>query len=279
MPPDLLVVGHVSQDLTPWGPALGGTASYATLTAARLGLKVAVVTAAQEAPLLPGVTVRCIPSPQTTTMENLYQEGERRQRLLARAVPLGTQHIPTRWRKATTVLLAPLVGEVQSEVASLFSSSLLGLSLQGWLRGWDAQGRIHPQEWPEASQVLPRASLAVVSERDVTSMAVLEEWARLVPVLAVTQGRRGARLHWRGQWHSVLAFPAGEVDPTGAGDVFAAAFLVHYHRTGDALQAAYFASCAASLCVEKVGLEGVPWPDQIEARLRLFPGLLRGQGA
>ena len=58
MPPEFLVIGHIVQDISPqtsrneaaaW--RLGGTASYAALLAARLGLRTAVLTAA--APDLP----------------------------------------------------------------------------------------------------------------------------------------------------------------------------------------------------------------------------------
>ena len=44
-PVDYLVIGHVSQDLTPSGARLGGTASYSSLTAKALGLRVGVYTA------------------------------------------------------------------------------------------------------------------------------------------------------------------------------------------------------------------------------------------
>ena len=44
-PIDYLVIGHVTQDLTPNGPLLGGTAAYSALTAKALGLRVGIVTA------------------------------------------------------------------------------------------------------------------------------------------------------------------------------------------------------------------------------------------
>ena len=51
----------------------------------------------------------------------------------------------------------------------------------------------------------------------------------------VTQGSRGAVLRWKRQWFGVPAYPAKEVDSTGAGDVFAAAYLVRYSKVGDPL--------------------------------------------
>ena len=43
-PVDYLVIGHITVDLTPSGPALGGSAAYAALTARALGLRVGIVT-------------------------------------------------------------------------------------------------------------------------------------------------------------------------------------------------------------------------------------------
>ena len=43
-PVDYLVIGHITVDLTPSGPVIGGSASYSALTARALGLRVGVVT-------------------------------------------------------------------------------------------------------------------------------------------------------------------------------------------------------------------------------------------
>ena len=66
----------------------------------------------------------------------------------------------------------------------------------------------------------------------------------------------------------VPAYQANEVDPTGAGDVFATAFFVRLHETGDAVQAARFANAAASFVVEGPGVSCIPSRAQVEWRLR-----------
>jgi sugar/nucleoside kinase (ribokinase family) len=48
------------------------------------------------------------------------------------------------------------------------------------------------------------------------------------------------------------------VDPTGAGDVFAAALLCHLYRHGDPREAVNFANYVASFSVGQVGVEGIP---------------------
>ncbi len=43
-PVDYLIIGHITQDITPNGLVLGGTASYAGLTARSFGIRVGIVT-------------------------------------------------------------------------------------------------------------------------------------------------------------------------------------------------------------------------------------------
>ena len=43
-PVDYLMIGHITRDITPDGPRLGGTATYSSLMARALGLRVGIVT-------------------------------------------------------------------------------------------------------------------------------------------------------------------------------------------------------------------------------------------
>jgi sugar/nucleoside kinase (ribokinase family) len=57
--------------------------------------------------------------------------------------------------------------------------------------------------------------------------------------------------------------PQPEVDPTGAGDVFAAAFFINLYETNDPWASARFANQVAALSITRAGLAGVPTPDEI----------------
>jgi sugar/nucleoside kinase (ribokinase family) len=70
----------------------------------------------------------------------------------------------------------------------------------------------------------------------------------------------------------VPAVPVLEVDANGAGDVFAAAFLIRYFETKDMVMAAQFAATVASFHVEHVGTVGIPTREQAEARWRAHYG-------
>ena len=88
-----------------------------------------------------------------------------------------------------------------------------------------------------------------------------------VPIVAVTRGWRGVSLLSREGELEVAGFPRPEVDPTGAGDVFAAAFLVGYHERNDPQEAAVFACCAASCAVEGVGTSSLGDRAEVERRM------------
>ena len=102
---------------------------------------------------------------------------------------------------------------------------------------------------------------------------------RYVPMVALTRGWRGpARSSRAGRRTRSSSLPRAEVDPTGAGDVFAAAFLLRYHETGDLLEAAAFAACAASCAVEGVGGSTLGRPRRGRAAAGAAPAADRGRG-
>lgn len=269
-----LAIGHVARDLTPDGARLGGSVAYAARTAQALGYAPGIVTAcADDVDLLPlaGLALHRLPVPHSTTFENLYGPEGRTQFLRARATPLTPADVPLEWLRAPVVHLAPLAGELDPDLSLAFDGALLGLTPQGWLRGWDEAGRVHPRDWPEAAVLLPRASAVVLSVEDVRGeWALLERWAKLVQVLAVTEGPRGCTVFVRGQGaRQFTAPPQAEVDPTGAGDIFAAAFFIHLYETSDPWAAAVLANQLASVSVTRVGLAGTPTLEEVGlARLR-----------
>jgi sugar/nucleoside kinase (ribokinase family) len=291
VPPDLVVVGHATRDLIPDGGwRLGGTVVFAALTAARLGLRVAIVTAgppdvlAALAAAAPDVPIAGVPSTEATVFENRYDHAGRRwQYLRSRATPLDSSAVPAAWRGAPLVLLAPVAQEVDPTLAAAFPAARVAATPQGWLRRWNASNLVHPTEWRDAERVLTHLTALIFSRDDVYLPAPddapdaheatraaeerIASWAQRVPCVIVTCGAAGADLLADGTRERFPAFPVQEVDPTGAGDVFAAAFLCSLLRTGDARAAVGFANCAASFAVEAEGTAGIPTLQQVMARL------------
>lgn len=267
-PVDYLVIGHLTLDITPDGPRLGGTATYAALTAQALGLRVGIVTSwGAELPLgsLRSTPVVSFPTDQSTTFENVELEYGRVQYIRHVAPRLDLYMIPEPWRGASIVHLAPVAQEVEPSLIRNFPSALIGITPQGWLRSWDREGLVHVTEWPEAAFVLERAGATVISLQDVgASEDRLFEMAASSRVLAVTESAAGSRVYWQGDVRRFSAPIVEEVDPVGAGDIFAAAFFVRLYTTRDPWEAARFANQLAAISVTRPGLAGIPTPEEIE---------------
>ena len=268
---DYLVIGHLSCDLTPSGQRLGGTAAYSALTARALGLRVGVVTAwGGEFPLdvLDGIQVRSIPAEHSTTFENVYTPEGRIQYLHHVAPPLLLEHVPESWRRAPIVHIGPIAQEAKNLVDGQLSSSVLGLTPQGWMRTWDGDHRVRPCIWEEAAIMLPKVGAVVISIEDVGGDEnQIEAMAANSRILAVTEGPAGARLYWNGDLRRFWAPKMPEVDATGAGDIFAAAFFYRLYATRDPWAATRFATHLASFTVTRRGLESVPTQEEIQACL------------
>jgi len=271
---DYLVIGHVSQDIRPEGYALGGTATYAAVTAQRLGLRAGIVTAAAPdlaaalSTSLPDIAIHCRPSPASTRFENIYVADGRHQFLRSRAKPLGADDIPADWCSARIVHLGPIAQEIAADVIRLFPGALVGLTPQGWLRSWNGDGRVGFTAWDAAEEILSQVDVLVFSPEDVHSdEALIRRYTQAAPLAVLTLERRGAIVYQRDAGRAFAARPVQVVDPTGAGDVFAAAFLVRYAETRDAAEAARFANVTASFSIEGVGISTIPTRAQVEAWL------------
>ena len=276
--PDVVVVGHVVQDLVPSGWRLGGAATFAAVQAQRLGLEVGVVTRVSPDVVLeqwlPGIAVAGRPSTRTTAFENVYESGRRRQQAPRQAEPREAEDVPEAWRQAPMVLQCPVCGEVPPGLDALFPRSLLAVGAQGWLRRLDQQRRVRQRAWAGPPFWANSRALFVSDEDLGRRRDQLDRWTEEVPLVVLTQYRRGTRVYTDGAWRHIEALPTREVDPTGAGDIFAVSFLVRYHETGDAAESARFASAAAACSVEAPGIEGIAARQQIEARMEEHPEIM-----
>ena len=275
-PINFVAIGHLAVDYRNGERVLGGAAAYSCLVAARLGLSSAVVTAVGEdfdlfGPL-EGIEIHYHRSHQSTTFRNEYRGAERRQQLLGRAHPLTDADLtPLRSRLAeeATVLYCPIAREIEAPLIPLSPGGPCGVAAQGFFRRWDDEGWVHPCAWEGAATALAQATFVSMSELDAPhARALALALANGRRTVAVTEGVRGARVYTRGRCYLVPALIRPALDPTGAGDVFAASFLVALGEGQAPLEAAQFAVCAASFTVEAPGVAGVPSHRQgVEIRL------------
>jgi sugar/nucleoside kinase (ribokinase family) len=122
------------------------------------------------------------------------------------------------------------------------------------VRAFGPGGEVSPAEWERPAESLSGVHALFLSEHDIPgALKRSAELLSYVPMIAVTAGWRGLSLVTRQGTETIPGLPRKEVDPTGAGDVFASAFLMRYQETGNPSEAAVFACCAASAVVEGLG--------------------------
>jgi 1D-myo-inositol 3-kinase len=283
--PNFVTIGHITKDLLPEGGFVpGGTVTFASITARNLGQRAAIITAAphelRQLPLYNDIDIRGPETEVATIFENIYQPWGREQFVRAVAPVIREADVPEEWRGPAggieIVHLAPVAQECDPGLVELFPGALIGLTPQGFMREWhSATGQVQPIDWAGAKALLPRLSALVLSTEDLPKgphgQEVLQEFIALCPIVALTQGPRGCTIFQGGEANRVPAYPAQEIDPTGAGDVFATAYLLYLRKTGDPLDSARFANAAAACNIEKPGATGVPTIPEVEARLRLTP--------
>lgn len=94
-------------------------------------------------------------------------------------------------------------------------------------------------------------------------------WAAQGKTIVLKMGAEGCRIYQGENTITVPGYKVHEVDPTGAGDSFCAAFTVAMLEGMDLTQAGRFANAVGALAVTKQGpMEGAPTRKEVEDFLR-----------
>lgn len=255
---DYLAVGHICHDITPQGKVVGGAAAYASAFAIAAGCRTAVVTSSAINSWdedLPNVKIHQVPSSNTTIFENIYTSSGRMQTLHSVAENIYVDDIPENWRRAAIVHIGPIANEVDPKIITIFSNSLIGIAPQGWMRHWDENGRVFKKKWSLAKEFFAKSAVVFLSEEDLSDRQSLASYRQWAQILVMTRGRDGCTIFVKGETHHFSVDPVPAIDTTGAGDIFAAAFLIRYAQTaGNYMEAAQFANRAAAISIGYLGI-------------------------
>ncbi|PYN01585.1 MAG: sugar kinase [Candidatus Rokuibacteriota bacterium] len=273
--PDFVAIGHVTLDRIGDATRPGGAALFAAITAYRLGLSVGLLTSyGDDFPLdlIPSqIEVVSVPAADTTRFEHRQDPQGRVSHVRAAAGPLAKADVPDDWRGAALTLLAPVLDEVEPMIATLFTDGAVGAAAQGWLRTTAPDGLVVGRPWQTPEPLLHSVQALFLSREDIRGQeAAVVQWFQRIPVGVLTADRDGALLFVNGERYDVRPRPAREIDPTGAGDVFAATFMVQYQRDGDPWLAAAAAACAGSLAVEGIGWSSLADRPTLDALLASY---------
>jgi sugar/nucleoside kinase (ribokinase family) len=220
---------------------LGGVPVYAGLTYEREGLPVMLVANASDrdagifqALSSSDVHVRLGPSALTTRFENRAGGELRTQRVTAVARPIGWDDLHPAADVAAWVHMGPLhPGDFGADVYEGLCRGRIPvvLDLQGLVRRI-SDGRVSLSPSPLLPQAL--GSAAIVKSSKAEAAVAAEALGATVDELmerfeirewVLTDGARGGRIHVRGlESVHYTARAADALDPTGAGDVFLAAY-------------------------------------------------------
>jgi len=264
----------VALDRTPdggWTP--GGPSLFASRAFAALDARVTVVTNLEDAfdaSVLAGIELRASPGDLPRYANSYDTEGNRTQLLLAEGDELKvTPHLRPN-ESPDLVFVTPAYHEFR-QAPLRFKGSVVGVSLQGPLRTADGCGRVtrHPEPLAVASRFLRRGWVGFFSDEDSADPEGLGRHINTLGAVAVlTRGHNGATLFDSdGSQHHWDALSASPVDPTGAGDCFASAFLLRLAETEELASAMRFALAAGALAVESTGLAGIATREAIESRM------------
>ncbi len=257
-PLPLVAVGHVTLDRVGERKVLGGSAWYAASAWRALGEQVRLITAAgpELPPFAPwrGLNVELRRAQRTTEFSNLHEGGGSRRLILhGQACPLPPlgQGPP-----CDVLFLAPVLGEVPLEAwRRATDARLIGAGLQGWLKQAGPDGEVVARPDLIDPTSFEGVDVACLSEEDLAGDdGWLARLAEVVPVVALTLAERGCELICRGAPSVRVPTPeARSVDPTGAGDAFAAGLLRAIARGASPLEAASAAVALGAAAVEHVG--------------------------
>jgi 2-dehydro-3-deoxygluconokinase len=279
---DLVTVGHFAIDLITSPkivfpkPTLGGSPTYVSLAAAKLGAKVSVVSKVGEdfsknyvkwlrTNRIDLSGLKLVKDASTTRFVLQYQEGwKRKLRLKARAPSISTNDLPDSLQ-ARVIHMASIANELSEDLVIKLrkSASILSLDPQGFVRDFDCEGNVFLKRW-RAESILGMVDvykssldeMRMVTGTTNIKLGIKKIHDHGVKIIIVTKGMRGSTIFFDKTFRNVPACKSRLIlDPTGAGDAYSGAFLAEYVRKKNPLWCACVGSVSASFVVEGVGPE------------------------
>jgi len=215
------------------------------------------------------------------------ESGERTLRLIADAGRIPVRRVWSECQQARYLLLGPVFHEIDvPEITDLIESSpsRVFLDPQGLLRRLGKDKEVeHFCEKDQFKKLVElvdfikpnklEAQAITGLQNHVESAKKLVEWGAKVAI--VTLGENGSLVCDERTCFHVPAFETAAVDPTGAGEFYAGAFLAELDRTGDLRSSCLYASAAASIMVESPRPEFPLVEGEVRRRTKLI-GEVRG---
>ncbi len=274
-------------------PVLGSPAAYSSICLASLGVSVGVVTTIGVD--FPETLLRAFDHPRvdrdgirvgdtSTCNELIYNpDGHKTLRFLSRAEAIGIEHFPERYLQADLIYICPMDWEVDAETIRHLSEGGRRLVADAGGFGGGTSEHHSVERSTAALKTLARyfdVVKASIEDLEYILGIAAEDYERGAEeilhagarVAVVTLGAKGAFVatpQGRREFPAYLDGAAQFIDPTGAGDCFAAGFIARYLESFDPYESALFGNAVTSYVIERTGgasLERMPKRDIAEGR-------------
>ena len=267
---DLIITPYLQQNTR----ILSGCSTNACLAATKLGERAILagrVGADFEALLQSdlkgwGIESQLFPSRQTGGFHLVYdRRGDRTLSILGIADPLPA--VVNGFSAIDFVLIGPILGEISADLVDQLRKTVQAPILvdpQGLLRRHQ-DGVIYHEHTPEFDRIARMATVVKANELETRVVTGIdprsnpEEAVRALrafgcQIAVVTLAEAGSIIYDGASVIPIPAYETNAIDPTGAGDTYAAGFMVKYLETPQDLRAVgCFASAVASVMVENSG--------------------------
>jgi len=256
-----------------------GGGAYSCIAAKKLGWSSTILTRGNDK-LKPwikklediGVKVLLQQDKSNTSFYNDYTSGARAQKLLGKTSKINFDLND----KFDVIHINPLFKEVDMQLIEKAKKAckLLSLDVQGLVRE-EKDGFVFGKFLENRNEWLRNVDILKVGEEEAKFVSeekdyesICRDFQCLGPkIVALTLGERGSIVLAKEFYH-IPAFPTNVIDPTGAGDVYAVAFLISYFETNDVKEAGFFASAAASFVIEDFGPKNIQTKEKVEERCK-----------
>ena len=295
---DLVVLGHLMEEVIIFpdhiiGPMIGGVSAYFSVVASCLGSKVGIVSkVGKEMPkklLAPichtGVDIQGVSIEGTKSrIAELYyaKDGSKKMKHPYKGKPIVFEDIPINYLQADILYIAPQDWEFDikeiDKLSQLYKGKMM-VELGGY-GGTHCSSHLSTEKSGALlRKLLPYFHIAKLSIEDCKSLfkekderVIAKKLIKCgVDVSIVTLSEKGAIIATPNDIFLIPALTEHPLDCTGAGDAFAAGFLVSYRKNKDLKRAGLFASATAAIMIEREGgmhLSRMPNLLEVEERLK-----------
>ena len=275
--PDFISLGLLSFDINDYGEGTylknpGGAVAYSSKLALDHQMNPGIITSCAKdydlEVLLPDIKSIIYPSENTTTFMNTYNMGERNQALLFHSNKIPQNIIPKQWKKPKIFFAGPLLHEIPKDSINWFQADFSYIVPQGWFRRWGDDGIIEIISYMANNQFNKKWDLMVLSKEESANLSkeLLLTWAKII---CITKSSDGANIFCdNGEEFKISAIEVPDVvDPTGAGDIWAAAMAIKLHSGSSIIEAGNYASAAAALSIESFSFSSSLRPSKISNKI------------